>query len=155
VVLVGVDDTLTAQRAVSYAAGVTARSDALLIVVHSRPVPVPAWSGLGLWPGQGDVTFAFDEELAAGWSAGGRSDESPALGVPVLDEAVLRAREEVDRVEHALGEGDPVPTLCQVAEDRCADVIVVGSSRALRHRVCGSVSSRLLAHGHWPVIVVP
>ena len=34
-------------------------------------------------------------------------------------------------------------------------VVIVGSSQSLRHRLCGSVSSRLLARGHWPVVVVP
>jgi nucleotide-binding universal stress UspA family protein len=136
VVVVGVDDTLTAGRAICYATGLAARSRSLLVVVHAQPVPVPVWSGFGLWCAAPVQT----------------KDECRVLREA---ETTVGASYEYDRVDAELRVGDPVRALCEVAEDRHADVIVVGSSRALRHRLWGSVPARLAAHGRWPVVVVP
>lgn len=73
----------------------------------------------------------------------------------VLGHAALAAEQAWDRVETELRVGDPVRQLCGIAGDRHADMVVVGSSRSLWHRLCGSVASRLLTRGQWPVIVVP
>lgn len=124
VVLVGVDETLSAQRATSYAAGLAVQSEALLIAVHSRPMQIPAWSGFSLWCPLSDDT---------------------AYGSAVFHSALSSLPTASLRMETLLRMGDPVRQLCDVARARWADLIVVGSPRSLRHRVAGSVPSRLLA----------
>jgi nucleotide-binding universal stress UspA family protein len=134
VVVVGVDETVTAQRAASYAAGIARRNGALLIVVYVKPPLIPVWGGLGVW-GPPDVDSGSDSI--------------------VLERAVALVRKNWEHVEMELRVGDSVRELCRAAEHHHADMVIVGSSRCLRHRLCGSVSSRLLARGHWPVVVVP
>jgi nucleotide-binding universal stress UspA family protein len=132
---VGVDGTLTATRAACYATGVAARNGALLVVVHARPAPIPAWAGFGLWC---PVETENDVEACG-----------------VLRDAVTRAERVCGHVESAHRVGDPAYQLCNVAEARRADMIVVGSPRSVCHRLGGSVPSRLAKCGHWPVVVVP
>jgi nucleotide-binding universal stress UspA family protein len=51
--------------------------------------------------------------------------------------------------------GDPFTTLRDAA-DRChVDTVVVGASQKAGHRFAGSVATRLIRVGHWPVLVVP
>jgi nucleotide-binding universal stress UspA family protein len=147
VVVVGVDGSTTACRAVSFAAGIAARSRALLVLVHvQHPTPVPAWTGFGLLL-----------PAPAGLGAG----TTTTTGTTTTECPLLReARDAVQpacggRLETVLRTGDPVAQLRRVAQDRRADVIVVGSSRSLRHRLWGSVPRRLAKRGHWPVVVVP
>ena len=69
----------------------------------------------------------------------------------------LAARSHVE-VEHLTRVGDPARVLASVAEERHAEVIVVGT-RTGRHRVAdfynGSVAARLTHQQHRPVLVVP
>jgi nucleotide-binding universal stress UspA family protein len=51
--------------------------------------------------------------------------------------------------------GDPVAELTAVADQEHADAVVVGASEHLGHRIVGSLASRLVRAGKWPVIVVP
>jgi nucleotide-binding universal stress UspA family protein len=134
IVVVGVDETVTALRAASYAAGIACRSGARLIVVYVKRPLVPAWAGLGVW---------------------GPPDVEPEEESVVLGQADSVVQGVCDYIETDLRVGDPVRELCRVADENHADMVIVGSSRSLRHRLCGSVSSRLLARGHWPVLVVP
>jgi nucleotide-binding universal stress UspA family protein len=51
--------------------------------------------------------------------------------------------------------GDPYTTLRDAA-DRCqVDTVVVGASQKAGHRFAGSVATKLIRAGHWPVLVVP
>ena len=51
--------------------------------------------------------------------------------------------------------GDPVTALRDAA-DRChADTVVVGASTSTGHRFAGSVATRLIRTGRWPVVVDP
>ena len=51
--------------------------------------------------------------------------------------------------------GDPYTTLREAA-DRCqVDAVVVGASTSAGHRIAGSVATKLIRAGHWPVLVVP
>jgi nucleotide-binding universal stress UspA family protein len=52
-------------------------------------------------------------------------------------------------------DGDPLTVLTEVATEARADAVVVGSSASLGHRIAGSLASRLIRHGRWPVTVVP
>jgi nucleotide-binding universal stress UspA family protein len=51
--------------------------------------------------------------------------------------------------------GDPLTELASIADDAHADAVVVGASEHLGHRIVGSLASRLVRAGKWPVIVVP
>jgi nucleotide-binding universal stress UspA family protein len=51
--------------------------------------------------------------------------------------------------------GDPLAELTRIAEQEHADAVVVGASEHLGHRIVGSLATRLVRAGKWPVIVVP
>jgi nucleotide-binding universal stress UspA family protein len=51
--------------------------------------------------------------------------------------------------------GDPVTALREAADCCHADTVVVGASTSAGHRIAGSVATRLIRAGHWPVVVVP
>ena len=51
--------------------------------------------------------------------------------------------------------GDPLAELTRIAEETRADAVVVGASEHLGHRIVGSLASRLVRAGKWPVTVVP
>lgn len=51
--------------------------------------------------------------------------------------------------------GDAYTELCKAADESRADLVVVGSSEQAGHRLVGSVATRLVRAGRWPVIVVP
>ncbi|MCU1345597.1 MAG: UspA domain protein [Acidimicrobiia bacterium] len=59
------------------------------------------------------------------------------------------------RAEFVDREGDPATVLICLANEVQADVIVVGASTRLGHRVFGSVAVRLVRHAPCPVTVVP
>jgi nucleotide-binding universal stress UspA family protein len=50
--------------------------------------------------------------------------------------------------------GDPGQELVRIAEELKADVIAVGRSAKVRHRLAGSIGRRLLAKRGAPIIVV-
>ncbi|MEZ5102505.1 MAG: universal stress protein [Thermoleophilia bacterium] len=95
--------------------------------------------------------------------------ESPFLrpGIPFDEEDVAEQRRELDGagallrergVEHSLLDpvGDPAETLCEVARERVADLIVVGSHGrgAAARALLGSVSSSVVHHAPCDVLVV-
>ena len=105
------------------------------------------------------VTFAFVRKLP-----------SPLLGYPYYERLVSaelgKGRETIDaatRTAHAAGvaveseilEGDPVDEILSVADNRGADLIVLGSRGrgALAGALLGSVSSGVLQHASVPVLV--
>ena len=136
VVMVGVDGTRTSARAGSYAAGLARRQGAALVVVF-----VSSSSGLtALVPGMdaGAVQRTHDEladELRRECRRGGRG-VGPAGDLPVP--AWRRVRRAV-----------------RAADEFQADMVVVGASEQAGHRLVGSVATRLVRKGRWPVVVVP
>jgi nucleotide-binding universal stress UspA family protein len=136
VIMVGVDGTRTSGRAGSYAAGLARRQGAALVVVF-----VSSASGLtALVPGMdaGAVQRTHDEladELRRECRRGAEQ-----LGIPVT----LLCRR-----------GDAYAELCAAADEFRADMVVVGASEQAGHRLVGSVATRLVRKGHWPVVVVP
>ncbi|MCF0096906.1 universal stress protein [Micromonospora sp. NPDC049114] len=136
VVMVGVDGTRTSARAGAYAAGLARRQGAALVVVF-----VSSASGLtALVPGMdaGAVQRTYDEladELRRECRRGAEQ-----LGIPVT---FLCRR------------GDAFAELCAAADEFQADMVVVGASEQAGHRLVGSVATRLVRKGHWPVVVVP
>ncbi|GAB3082519.1 universal stress protein [Micromonospora schwarzwaldensis] len=136
VVLVGVDGSRTSMRAASYAAGLARRQGAGLVVVFvSSPAP---YSGIMSGVVAGAVQQTHDEladELRAECRRGA---EELALPVTFLSRR-----------------GDAYAELCRAADEHRADLVVVGSSEQAGHRLVGSVATRLVRAGRWPVVVVP
>ncbi|GAA3743042.1 universal stress protein [Micromonospora maritima] len=136
VVLVGVDGSRTSMRAASYAAGLARRQGAGLVVVFvSSPAP---YSGIMSGVVAGAVQQTHDE----------LADE--------LRAECRRGAEELDLAVTFLSRrGDAYTELCRAADEHRADLVVVGSSEQAGHRLVGSVATRLVRAGRWPVVVVP
>ncbi|MEU1585263.1 universal stress protein [Micromonospora sp. NPDC005710] len=136
VIMVGIDGTRTSERAGSYAAGLARRQGSALVVVF-----VSSASGLtALVPGMdaGAVQRTHDEladELRRECRRGAEQ-----WGIPVT----LLVRR-----------GDAYGELRAAADEFQADMLVVGASEQAGHRLVGSVATRLVRAGRWPVVVVP
>jgi nucleotide-binding universal stress UspA family protein len=136
VVLVGVDGSRTSLRAAAYAAGLARRQRAALVVVFvSSPAP---YAGVA----SGVVAEAVQQ---------------------THDELAAELREECRRGAEELGlpvtflcrRGDAYAELGRAADEHRADLVVVGSSEQAGHKLIGSVATRLVRTGRWPVLVVP
>ncbi|MBF5029571.1 MULTISPECIES: universal stress protein [Micromonospora] len=136
VVLVGVDGSRTSMRAAAYAAGLARRQGATLVAVFvSSPASYSAMLS-GVVAGAVQQTH---DELA---------DE--------LRAECRRGAEELDLpVTFLCRRGDAYTELCRAADEHRADMVVVGSSEQAGHRLVGSVATRLVRTGRWPVVVVP
>jgi nucleotide-binding universal stress UspA family protein len=137
-ILVGIDDTVTASRAFSYAAGLARRQGARLMAVFvASNVTMGAAS-----PAGASVVVAeaeAHEEIAADLRA--RMERaSSELGI---DTSFIVAY------------GDAYHEIKRVADETHADAIVVGASAKAGHRLVGSLAVRLVRAGKWPVTVVP
>ncbi|MFC9593728.1 universal stress protein [Streptomyces sp. NPDC056944] len=136
VIMAGVDGSASSLRAVSYAAGLARRQNALLALVYVQPV-IPAGAALGV-----PVTGTTEE---------------------IADELVAEIRTSAERVkdlwrirwEFHTFRGDAYAGLVQAADELTADAVVVGASESAGHRFVGSVAVRLVKAGRWPVTVVP
>lgn len=134
-ILVGVDDSDTARRALAHAVGLARRHDAQLLVLHVRVRPLPRL------PSGADVdAWIADEE-----------------------QYLIELREDLDQVSAELHvrcrlevlEGDPLGLLTAFAGDEEVDAVVVGASMQRTHRYVGSLAARLVRVARWPVTVVP
>lgn len=135
-ILVGIDGSDTAMRASAYAFGMARRESSKLIAAfvacHS------ALASLSLVIGAVDLhgpTMVLYTELRDQIRAA--ADE---LRVPVTLLKVF---------------GDPFTTLRDTADRFQVDTVVVGASQQAGHRFVGSVATKLVRSGHWPVLVVP
>ena len=73
-----------------------------------------------------------------------------------LEQLMLsRAAETGIAVEFRSVCGDPLAELTKIATQMHADLVVVGASEHLGHRIVGSLAGRLVRAGKWPVTVVP
>lgn len=73
-----------------------------------------------------------------------------------LDELVAEMTADLDlevRIVRCLG--DPSARLLQTAQEEWADLIVVGQSRGVLHRLTGAVGRKLQRRARVPVMVVP
>lgn len=135
-VLVAVDGSQSAERAMAYAAGLARRNKARLVAVYVRKTPVAltgdAYAAAG--------ANAAQDAIEAGLRAGLR-DALSSWGVDA-DFVVCSG-------------GDPVHALAEIAQRFRADAIVVGSATSFLHRIVGSLPSGLIRKGQCPVTVVP
>ncbi len=138
VILVGVDDSVTALRAASYAAGLARRQRARVVTVYVAPI-----AGIGLASSVGPAALAAEnqahDEIAK--ELAGRTDAmSRELGITA---------------SFVAAHGDPFHEISRVAGETRADAIVVGASLKAGPRLMGSLAVRLVRAGKWPVTVVP
>jgi nucleotide-binding universal stress UspA family protein len=136
VILAGVDGSPTAMRAGAYAAGLARRQHSRLVLVY---VAAPSlWAGMSPGPAAAAQEQLFDE-----------------LITDLRSQIQERAAEIEVPVTFAVRRGDAFVELRDAATEIHADMVVVGASEQAGHRLIGSVASRLVRAGRWPVTVVP
>ncbi|SFW85535.1 universal stress protein [Amycolatopsis australiensis] len=135
-ILAGVDGSDTAMRAAAFAFGLARRQDSSLIVVF---VACPAPLG----PLRPAVATVIDHDTAA------------HLYAELRDQTRSAAEELQVPVTLVKTFGDPFTALRDTADRARADTVVVGASQKAGHRFAGSVATKLIRAGHWPVLVVP
>jgi nucleotide-binding universal stress UspA family protein len=139
-IVVGVDGTPTSLRALAYAAGLARRQRAELICVYVRqplrtPVALSSWVDAGIVAAEAQAQAETEKEVfaqvaddAGTWGSGGR--------------LIVRT-------------GNPLTELKKVAQEAGADMIIVGASTSILHRMFGSLGHRLLRRKPCPITVVP
>ena len=132
-ILVGVDGSRTSLRAASYAAGLARRQRSRLLAVFVSRVPVTTVPAAV--PAMTEASFQEAGELER--QLRGRAAE---IGLDLEFRSVF---------------GDPWTELNRAAEEARADEVVVGASEHAGHRIIGSLATRLVKAGKWPVTVVP
>ena len=138
VILVGIDDSVTALRAASYTAGLARRQGARIVALYVAPMsgmPLVTAAGAGVLAAENEAHDEIAKELA---------DRAEAMG-----------RELGIAVTFLTAHGDPYHEITRVAMETRADAIVVGASLKAGHRLMGSLAVRLVRAGKWPVTVVP
>lgn len=142
-VVVGVDDSKNARRALGLAVGLAAETEGELVVVNSWEVPFPydpvAMTLAGYQP-QDDVFEQQSEALVAELLADVMDDQREDVNVEV---SVVRTQ------------SNPVSALLEASTE--ADAIVVGSRGrgSVRGLLLGSVSQGILHRSKIPVVVLP
>jgi nucleotide-binding universal stress UspA family protein len=134
-ILVGVDGSRTSLRAAAYAGGLARRQRCRLLAVYVSRIPASAGAAPA---GAAVMSEAFDQI----------ADELEQL-------MIGRAAESGIAAEFRSVRGDPLAELTRIAEETRADAVVVGASEQLGHRIVGSLATRLVRAGKWPVTVVP
>lgn len=138
-VLVGTDGSETSYKAVDRAAAIARESGAQLVVVTAyRPL---------------SAREQQDAAQQLGAEAYKVTGSHPAEDV--LREACLRIGDGVD-VETVAVEGDPVDVIVKTAQDRKADLLVVGNRglNSLTGRLLGSVPSVVTHRAQCDVLIV-
>jgi nucleotide-binding universal stress UspA family protein len=135
VILVGVDGSDTSMRAAAYACGLARRQHCQLVAGYVVPPAAWAW----VVPGAGALLQSTLDELEAD-----------------LRREIRRLAEEARiPVSFLSRHGNPYPCLREMAMEVKADVVVVGASEKRSHRLAGSIATRLVRLGRWPITVVP
>ena len=138
-VVIGIDGSSASRAAFCWACGEARRLGGRAVAVFTSPAA-------------GAITAAIC--AAAGFSAADYLVPDPAVGEQAEDLAkMLREAAGVD-LTFVHAHGNPVTELLRIAEGVHADLIVVGGSAAIPHRLAGSVGQRLAARRRESVIVV-
>ena len=150
-VLIAYDGSPAASHAIEVAARQLGPRPAAVAVVWEEglaaasSVPTPDL-GMALPPLDVDAVREVDEAVHS------RADRLAAEGVALARQAGFDAQPAVVADESNVAE-----TLVRLADERGAEVIVLGSRglTGLRSRLLGSTSHAVLRHAHGPVMVVP
>jgi nucleotide-binding universal stress UspA family protein len=137
-ILLAMDGSPHSKEALRYARDLALRDDAQVIVVHAVP-HLPAIQGLNGQEWEHMVSCNLAEGQKVTEQVSGQLQDS---GLDVIVEVL---------------EGPPGDAILRVAEARHCDLIVMGSRGrgGLASLLLGSVSHRVLAHAHVPVMIVP
>jgi nucleotide-binding universal stress UspA family protein len=136
VIVVGLDGSPTSWDAFAWAAGVAARGKARIVAVHVMPVAEPA------------AAFGVPFDYA------GIEAARVEIAADVKDEAQRRAREVGVPVSFVTEHGEATDAITDVARAVHAELVVVGRSAKMLHRLAGSLSHRLTCRSDAPVVVV-
>jgi nucleotide-binding universal stress UspA family protein len=131
--VVGVDGSDTAARALYYALGLARRQRSSVIAVYATTTPAGYDAALGAAQCQACL------EIAA--------ELKPKIQALAADYHVKTTFVSVA--------GDPVTVLINIAAAHHADGIVVGASKAIGHKLFGSTALRAVRRCRCPVTVVP
>jgi len=135
-ILIGVDGSPGAQSAARIGGEMAQGRDAVVLLVHAAPLP-------SLSPGQP----LSEESLAA-------MDETATAAFEAAEGILAELNVKAERVVLA---GAPADVVLGVAEDRDADVIVVGHRGygAMKRFILGSVSSKLAHQARCALLLAP
>jgi nucleotide-binding universal stress UspA family protein len=131
-VVVGVDGSDTAERALYYAFGVASRQGCRIVAVHAVTT-MNSYHSMSTLPPVVDTEL--DTELEKGVI-----ELASELGVSASFLSIA---------------GDPAAVILRIARQERADAIIVGASRALAHKLYGSTAVRAVRRCPCPVTVVP
>jgi len=145
-IVVGVDDSAGARRALEFALEEARLRDASLKVVYAwlLPLPVvipgPVLAGIPVESGP-----ALEEEI----------EQARQSAERLLEAVIEQLPTEGVRIERLAVEGQPAKALLDTAAD--ADLLVVGSRGrgGFKGLVMGSVSQQCANHAPCPVVIVP
>jgi nucleotide-binding universal stress UspA family protein len=133
-VVIGVDGSETSLRAAAYAIGLAARQPARLIFLH-----VTNTASASMAPQVLPELLATGSQVAA--------DLQATLA------GVIESTDTQWELRHAVG--NPFHKLTHLASEVAADLVVVGASTHLGHKLAGSLAVHLVKTARWPVTVVP
>jgi nucleotide-binding universal stress UspA family protein len=132
-ILVGVDGSRTSLRAAAYAAGLARRQRARLLAIFVARAPLTTAPGAA----QAMTEASFQE---AGELERQMRERAAEIGLELEFRSVF---------------GDPYTELNHAAEESRADAVIVGASEHAGHKIIGSLATRMVRAGKWPVTVVP
>ena len=139
-IVVGVDGSPTSLRALAYAAGLARRQGGRLIAVYVRkpmrtPVALSGWVDAGIVAAEAEAQKDMEDEV---WTQIASDVAAWGCGARVM-----------------VRNGSPLAELQKIACQTGAEMIIVGASEGLRHRLFGSLGRRLLRCKPCPVTIVP
>jgi len=131
--VVGVDGSDTATRALYYALGLARRQNCSVIAVYAMTSPAGYDGTMSAAPYQASLKAAAELE--------------PKIAALAADYHV--------RAKFVSVAGDPVTVLIEIAAAHHADGIILGASKAIGHKLFGSAAVRAVRRCRCPVTVVP
>ena len=133
-VVIGVDGSETSMRAAAYAIGLAARQPARLIFLHVTNTAAASMAPQVL-PELLTTGTQMTADLQATLASSIESTDTPW------------------ELRHTVG--NPFHELTHLASEVAADLLVVGASTHLGHKLAGSLAVHLVKSKRWPVTVVP
>lgn len=134
-VLCPTDFSACADQALDAAIAIAQKFDATLTLLHVYTLPV---SGFG-----GDITVLSEQEL-------------DVAARKALDGVLDRVRASYPKSEAIVRQGAPAPTILDVADERGADLIVIGTHgrRGVSRVLVGSIAEKVVRTAGVPVLTV-